>query len=367
MKVLHVTTHFNVGGISNYILTLSKALKSKGAVVVVASGGGDLKAELDRYGVPHRELDIKTKFEFAPKVFRSALRIARIARDEDIDIIHAHTRVSQVASLLASRLSGIPMVTTCHGYFKKRLRGIIDTWGVKVIAISDAVRAHLTDDLHVRSDRIALIYSGVDISIFSPGLQPGGAGEARSELGLREGPVIGTIGRLSPVKGQRYLVEAMRDITAKVPGVQAIFLGSGDEEAPLKRLAGGMMESGAVRFYASCPDTRKFLAAMDVFVFPSVKEGLGIALLEALASGKACVASSVGGIGNVIKDGHDGILVPPCDPKAISSAVLTLLGDDKARSRIGANGRAMVSERFTLDSMAENVMKMYGEILCKKA
>jgi glycosyltransferase involved in cell wall biosynthesis len=366
MKALHVTTHFNTGGISNYILTLSRALKSKGADVVVASSGGDLKAELDRFGVPHRELDIKTKFEFGPKAVRSGFRLARIIKDEDIDIIHAHTRVSQVAAAVASKIAGVPVVTTCHGYFKKRLRGVADTWGRKVVAISDAVRSHLTDDLHVRADRVALVYSGVDVSRFSTESSPEKVGRIRSELGLNSGPVIGTIGRLSAIKGQRFLIEAMKDMSAKRPDIQAILLGSGEEEESLRKLAGPMAESGSVRFYASCADTDRFLAAMDVFVFPSVKEGLGIALLEALAAGKACVASDIGGIGNIIKDGYNGLLVGVGDTAAISRAVLRLLEDDKARREMGSRGRAMVGEKFTLDSMAENILKLYEEVVCAK-
>ena len=105
---------------------------------------------------------------------------------------------------------------------------------------------------------------------------------------------------------------------------------------------------------------------MDVFVFTSVKEGLGIALLEALAAGKACVASDIGGIGNIIKDGYNGLLVGVGDTAAISMAVLRLLEDDKARREMGSRGRAMVGEKFTLDSMAENILKLYKEVVCAK-
>lgn len=366
MKVLHVTTHFNVGGISNYILTLSRALRSKGVEVIVASSGGDLKAELDRYGIPHRELDIRTKFEFGPKALRSGLKLSRIVRDEGIDIIHAHTRVSQVAALLASKMSGVPFVTTCHGYFRKRLRGIIDTWGVRVIAISDAVKAHLVSDLGVAAGRVALIYSGVDTSRFAEGPSPERAREARKALGLKDVSTVGTIGRLSSVKGQKFFIEAMKGILAVRPETQAILLGDGEEKASLEKLAGSLGIAGAVRFYDSCADTRAFLAAMDVFVFPSVKEGLGIALLEALTAGKACVASRIGGIPDIIRDGHSGLLVDVGDPKGISDAVLKLLADSSLRAEMGRRGRALVQERFTLEGMADNMIKLYADVAGKR-
>jgi glycosyltransferase involved in cell wall biosynthesis len=366
LKVLHVTTHFNVGGISNYILTLSRALKSRGVEVVVASSGGDLKVELDRCGISHRELDIKTKFEFGPKALKSAFRLARILKDDGIDVMHAHTRVSQVAALAASKMSGVPVVTTCHGYFKKRLRGVIDTWGTKVIAISDAVKTHLIKDLHVKEDRVELIYSGIDPSRFPDDTGAGGLKKARAELGLKDAPVVGTIGRLSSVKGQRFFVEAMKDILANRPDAQAVLLGSGEEERSLRKLAASSGVAGSVRFYESCADTGRFLSVMDVFVFPSLKEGLGIALLEALAAGRACVASRTGGIGDIIKDGYNGMLVGVGDPKAISDAVLKLLADSNLRAEMGRRGRELVRERFTLERMASDVAGLYEKVAGKR-
>jgi Glycosyltransferase len=362
MRVLHVTTHFNVGGISNYILTLSRGLKEKGVEVVVASSGGDLRAELDRYGIPHRQLDIMTKFEFGPRVFKSAFAISGIVRDEKIDIIHAHSRVAQVASLIASKMSGAKLVTTCHGYFKKRWRKIVDTWGDKVVAISDAVRMHLVDDLGVNPSRVELIYSGVDVGKFSDPCSAEMVRQTKRELGLNDGPVIGTIGRLSSIKGQRFLVEAMKRICLLRPDAQAILLGSGDEEEPLKELAQSLGISSTIRFFRSCPDTQRFLSMMDVFVFPSVKEGLGIALLEALASGKACVASNIGGIGDIIKDGYNGVLVDVGDAGAISEAVLRLLSDEAMGKSMGQRGRELVRDRFTLNAMADNMNKLYNKV-----
>lgn len=363
MKVLHVSTHFNIGGISNYILNLSLALKKKGVETVIASSGGDLEDVLAKYGIRHEKVDIRTKFEISPKIFLALPRLCGIAKENDIEVIHAHSRVSQVAAFFVSRITGVPYVTTCHGYFKKRMRGIFDTWGLRVIAISDAVRTHLIEDLGVDADRVELIYSGLDTEGFSKAYSGEGIAGFKSSLGLGAGPVIGHIGRLSPVKGQRFLVRAMKDIIAKRPDARALVVGSGKEGPGLKRLAGSLGVEDAVFFAPADPDTAKFLSLMDIFVFPSVKEGLGIGLLEALAAGKACVASDVGGIGSIIKDGVNGLLVPAGDPGAIAQAVLCLLGDAGLRRTMGANGRALVREKFTLDTMAEKVVELYGRVI----
>jgi len=363
VKVLQVTTHFNTGGISNYILTLSKALKEKGVETVVASSGGDLENGLVGYGIPHRRINIKTKFEFGPKAILSGFKVSGIVKDERIDVIHAHTRVSQVSAAIASRLTGVPYITTCHGYFKKRARGVFDTWGVKVIAISGAVLKHLKDDLGVDGSRTELIYSGVDPTRFSRDYSQDEIYAARKYTGLGRGPVIGTIGRLSSVKGHRFLVEAMKEIILKRPDAQCLIIGNGEEKDALNALAGSLGVASSIKFVESCPDTHRYLSLMDVFVFPSVKEGLGIALLEALSSGKASVASRIGGIEDIVADGVNGILVAVGDPSGIARAVIRLLEDDNLRKKLGEESRALVKRKFTIGSMAGKVSKLYEETI----
>ncbi len=362
MKILQVSTHFNIGGIGSYILSLSAALKERGVGVIVASGGGNLERELEKYGISHKVLKMDTKFELSPKVFASALRLARIIKDENIDLIHAHSRVSQAASLLASRLTGIRHVTTCHGFFRKRFRGIFDTWGDKVIAISDAVRVHLEKDLGVKKDRIELIYNGIDPAKFSKKYSGDEIRDMKRREGLSDGPVIGTIGRLSPIKGQRFLIEAMPAVLAMEPKAQVMIVGDGDEKDDLEKLARSLKITGAVHFVPSDTDTHKFLSIMDVFVFPSVNEGLGLALLEALASGKACVASRIGGIGDIIDSGTNGILVGSGNSDAMAGAVISLLSDPASRIRMGERGRSLVAEKFSLVSMADKVIKLYEKV-----
>jgi len=362
MKVLQVTTDMNIGGITNYIFELSRALKDKGVDTIVASSGGDIEKSLDKIDIPHEKLDINTKFEFSPKVFRAAFAIKRIALDEEVDIIHAHTRVSQVAGVIASRMTGIPMVTTCHGYFKRRLRSVIDTWGDKVIAISAAVYEHLKEDLGVEDRRIELVYSGIDIYKFSREFSYEEIAKTKKYLGLSNKTVIGTIGRLSPVKGQKFFLQAMSEVLKVRPDAAGLMVGSGPEGPSIKSLAMALGIDDRISFVDSVLDTREALSAMDIFVFPSVKEGLGIALLEALAAAKPCIASRTGGIEDIIKDRENGILVDVGDSGAIARAIMELLADENLRIRMGQNGRRLVQSRFTLDRMADDIMNVYKEL-----
>jgi glycosyltransferase involved in cell wall biosynthesis len=365
MKILQLTTHMNVGGIPNYIFTLSKALEGAGIDIIVASSGGDLVPELENAGIRHMKIDIDTKSELSPKVVMSVFRVRRLIKDEGVDIIHAHTRVSQVVAFFASCLARIPYVTTCHGYFRTRARKLFDTWGLMVIAISEPVRAHLMNDLGVKPERISLVHSGVDISRFIRRYSPDEVRAIKKSYGLKDAPVVGHIGRLSSVKGQKFLVEAMKLVIRSRPDAQLFIIGNGNEGAALREIAGALGISSSVRFIDSDFDTHRLLSAMDVFVFPSIKEGLGIALLEAMASGRACIASDIGGISDIVESGSNGILVKVGDVASIASSVLKLLGDEKLRLSLGENGRKSVAERFSLEEWSKGVIKTYENVLKK--
>ena len=368
MRILHVNTHVNIGGIGQYIVSLTKALRSKGVECLVASSGGDLEAELIRSDIRHIRLDINTKFEFGPKVFCAASSLAQIIKEEKIDLLHAHTRVAQVVSSLASQYAAVKYITTCHGYFKPKLsRRLFDTWGEKVVAISDAVSEHLKNDFKVDAKRIEIIYNGVDVNRFSKIYSADEITRAKRSLSLHSGAVVGTMGRLSSVKGQKFLIEAMREVISKTDNIQCLIIGSGPEEAALKSLARTLgVEDHIVFTGAAYIDIPLYLSCMDVFVLPSIKEGLGLALLEAMSSARPCVASATGGICNIVKDGINGILTPVGDSGAIARAILKILNDSVLKNSIAANSRDFVKNKFSIDVMADKMMDLYGRVIREK-
>ena len=369
MKILHVNTHMNIGGIGQYILSLSSALKRKGIECIVVSSGGDLEKELKKNGIGHRRVDIGTKFEFAPKVFFAASAIADIVRNEKIDIIHAHTRVSQVASRLAAGKMNTRYVSTCHGFFKPKLsRKLFDTWGRRIIAISAPVKSHLEMDFGINKSRIELIHNGVDIGRFSKNYSHDEITAIKRSVGLNDGPVIGTMGRLSSVKGQRFLVEAMKYVAAKDGRIQCMIIGSGPEEGALKDFARSLGVEDRIKFTGSIYEgVESYLACMDVFVLPSVKEGLGLALLEAMAARRPCVASNVGGIIDIVKDGVNGIVVPVANGVAIADAALKLINNRSLSLALAGEGMNLVKEKFSLDIMAEKTARLYKEVINENA
>jgi len=265
---------------------------------------------------------------------------------------------------LVSLLTRRPMVTTCHGYFKRRLgRVLMPCWGRRVIAISDQVRDHLAYDFDVPTDRIDLVYNGIDPQRFVPH----GAAEVAAQKqawGVEtDKKVIGHIGRLSSVKGQKYMLLAAGILRGRHPELRWVIVGDGKEGVHLRKLIAEKKLGDIVRLCPSAGNTSLALAAMDVFVMSSLQEGLGISILEAQAQGVPVVASRVGGITTVIEDGITGLLVSPGDPPAIAAAVEKLLEDRPLAEAIASGAKKRVAEAFTLDSMTQKTQAVYQSVL----
>jgi len=366
MKILLVTTHLNFGGITSYIYFLAKGLSKKGHKVFVASGGGDFEGRLKEENIPHIHIPIRTKSELSPKVLISSLILLNLVKKEAIDVIHAQTRVTQVAAFLASKISKIPYVATCHGFFKIRLgRKLLGAWGDKTVAISDAVREHLVNDFKLKKIDTRLIYNGIDLN----NLKEYSVEERmafKDRFGIRQGPIVGLVARLSLVKGHRYLIEAMKKVISVIPGAQLLIIGDGPLKEELVSLVKELGIEKSVYFLGSTTDTAEVLSVMDVFVLPSLQEGLGLSVIEALAMKKAVVASDVGGIYAVVKNDATGLLVAPRDSKALADSILILLKDGDLRNKLGQEGRRLVEERFSLDLMVQKIEELYTELTKNK-
>ncbi|MEA3306036.1 MAG: glycosyltransferase family 4 protein, partial [Candidatus Omnitrophota bacterium] len=363
-----ITTHLNIGGIGSYVTSLAGALQQRGHEIFVASSGGRLKNLLLRNRVKHVYLDIKTKSEFSPKIIRSFFALKSFLKQEKIDVIHAHTRVTQALSALLSSFTGISYVTTCHGFFKRRVgRRIFGCWGARTIAISEAVQNHLTGDFGVDEKKIDLIHTGIEPNRFLREAPQSEKQRLKLEWGLDNGPVIGAIGRLSSVKGQDVLIRAAELIIHDFPALKVLLVGDGPDESRLKKLSSGMGMDNRVIFAGSIDDTAKIFPVIDIFVQPSLKEGLGLSLLEAMASRKPCIASRTGGIGSLIEDGVTGVLVKPGSHRELARAIKNIIADKNLTAVFGKNGREKVLSGFTIDEMVLKVEKAYEEAITHDA
>jgi glycosyltransferase involved in cell wall biosynthesis len=354
MKLLILTTHFNHGGITSYIINLAKGLKNRGHHVIVGSSGGSCLKRLEDLGVSHINIPIRTKSELSPKVMISFLKLISFLREKDIQIIHSQTRVTQVLGAWLSFFGGIPFVSTCHGFFKPRLsRKIFPCWGKYVIAISQPVKEHLVNDLKVKERCVKVIYHGIDSERFKLYVQ--------ERPKINDSPVVGIIARLSDVKGHQYLIRAFKKVLAEIPHAKLLIIGEGPLKKELENLTRELNIEKSVSFMPPVDDSIRVLSLMDIFVMPSVKEGLGLSIMEAQAAGLPVVAFDVGAISNLIKNEETGILVNFADTEALAQAILSLIKDKQLAQRISQNAQQFIREKFPLEKMVEKTEEVYEE------
>jgi len=359
MNILYITNHLNVGGITSYCLTLAAGIKKRGNNIYIASSGGEVLPKFQESGINYFFVPLKTKNELSPKIIFSAIKLTKFIRKNNIDIIHTNSRTTQVLGCLLHRLTLARHVTTCHGFFNNKIsRVMFPCWGEKIIAISEQVKDHLINDFKVDNKRIEIINNGIDIEKFNSRI--------KSNLNIGEGPVIGIIARLSDVKGHEFLIRAFKLVLNNYPQAKLLIVGEGKMKVRLVKLVEDLGIDKNVVFIPGISDTREALSVMDVFVMPSLQEGLGLALMEAMSMGLAVIGSDVGGIKTLIQDKQNGFLVKPADHQALAQALIVLLADAGKREALGLKARKFISLNFSQDKMISKTLEVYSECLSAK-
>lgn len=236
---------------------------------------------------------------------------------------------------------------------KQRLRtAIVDRY----VAVSSAMTACLRTTLAIPEEKIRVIQNGIDIAAL------GGPSDPALRAVLQEGsnrPLVFTPARLHSQKGHTYLLEA----AAQIPDAVFVLAGEGEERPRLEEQARRLQIADRVRFLGSRQDIPALMACCDLFVLPSLYEGLPLSVLEAMAAGRPVVATSVNGTPEAVIDGVTGLLVPPSDAKALSAAICRMLSDRELAARLARNGRAAVIEKFSSDAMVRSTARLYEELL----
>lgn len=360
MKILFLTTHLNTGGITRYLLTLSRGLVKSGHEVFIASSSGDAAKDFETQGAHLLTLDIRTKSMVDSRVYAALAPLQKYVLENNIDVIHAQTRVTQVMGWFLKRKTHRPFIATCHGFFRPRwLRKLFPCWGDYTIAISEQVREHLKNDFHIPETRISLIHNGVDAREFSP-VSSQEKSRRRKELGLEESQqIIGIVARLSDVKGQDILIRAFKKVHEQKPHARLLIVGQGKLEFELKALTKELELEAHVKFYQDLNKTAYFLSVFDVFANPSRQEGLGISVMEAQACGVPVVASRVGGIPSLIEEGKSGYLVEPQNPDELANKLFYVLDHQDEVARIVEFARKNVQARYSSDQMVKQTIDVY--------
>jgi len=260
---------------------------------------------------------------------------------------------------LLEKITKKPYVSTCHGYFKPRIsRKLFPCWGDSVVAISDAVVAHLVDDLKVIKDKVILVTSGIDLDKFKV-VDQATKMERKKGFGLKEGILVGMVARLSDVKGQDILVEAMPYVLKKNPNVRLVLFGQGKLEGLLKEKVKKLLIQDSVVFNPTLSRPSECMSALDVFVAPSRMEGLGLSVMEAQACGLAVIGSRIGGIPSLIEDNKTGLLVEPENVEALADAIIRLVEDAQLAQNLGKAAREYALLNYSSVRMIERTLKVY--------
>jgi glycosyltransferase involved in cell wall biosynthesis len=232
----------------------------------------------------------------------------------------------------------------------------------RIVTVSEAVRREVLRAGYP-ARRVLTLHDAMDATTFSPGRLQLGA-QVRQELGCTTAHLlVCAVGRLSPEKGHGFLLAAFREVIAAVPKARLVLAGEG----PLRsRLQAQVAEWGLgdhVIFAGYRDDVEAIIAASDLLVMPSLREGFGDPIIEAMALHRPVIASRVGGMVEIVHDGETGLLVPPGDPGALALAIINLLREPQARERMGLQGRRVALREFSVERLADGLVRLYKELV----
>ena len=354
MKIMQIVPKMDLGGVERGVLDLAKYFKNKQDKIIVVSGGGRLVKDLEISQAKHYKLNVYRKSPISLFLIR---KLRKIIEKENIDIVHARSRVPAWISFFATRNSTIDFITTAHGFYSKHFFSEVMGWGKFVICPSKAVGRHMQERFGVSSDKIVIINRWVDLDKFR-----------FLEYKRRSQDIsIICIGRISPSKGYEYLIEAIRRIVRTNPYVNLNIVGSPDTSklkylSHLKSLVTRYSLNYNVKFLGYCKDIGNLLARCHILVAPSViEESFGRVIVEAFACGVPVIATKIKAFAEIIEDKKDGILVAPKDSGALSTAILDLLNNSNLASQIAVNARKKVERFYSFSKCISKIEEVYSQ------
>lgn len=354
MNILQVLPELNIGGVETGVLDLSKYLIAHGHRSVVVSNGGNLVSELEKVGAKHYTLDVKTKSLFS--VIRIIPYLVEIIKKENIDIVHARSRVPAWIGFFAARSTKATFITTCHGYYSRHIFSRVMGWGKLIIVPSRVIGRHMIEDFKVPYERIIKIERSVDLDNFKFNY-PRNKNHDNFNIGL--------IGRVTPIKGHICFIEAVSELVKEIPNLKAYIVGSvqeGHEDyyAQLDMLVKKLALTKCIEFTGRKNNIALVLNNLDLLVLPSIgQESFGRVIIEAQAVGVPVVASRIGGIVDIIDNNQTGLLFTPGDSKELAKKIITIYKNKDLRDRFILNAREKIEKNYNLDRFGSQTVDVY--------
>lgn len=365
LRVMHVVYGLRTGGMEMGVVKLVNGLDGRRVRSSVCSTtpAGPIKT-LVSPSVPVFEMSRRKGNDV-----RIVSEMYRLFRREQPHIVHTHSWGTLIEGLAAARLARVPAVVHGeHGTLQlRRYQRVLQraAWAAtdRLLSVSSRLSERMARETGYPLDRITTIRNGVDLARFGAVSRA----DARRALGLDAGtPVVGTVGRLVPVKDHVGLVEAMAGVCRSEPRAVLLLAGDGPEQAAIEARVEALGLRSSVRLLGHRPDVETVLAALDLFVLSSVSEGLSNTILEAMAAGAPVVATRVGGADEMVVEGATGLLVESGQAGALATAIAGLLADDARRAAMGAAGRRRVEAEFELAGMVRRYDALYESVAREK-
>lgn len=381
VNILYVNHTGEIGGAEVSLLLLLKNLnRALYQPVVVCPLGGSLSRELKKISVAFEEINFYQVRRTLNPVrlliaifffFRHMTRIFQIVHSQNIKLVHANSLKSAIMSGLSARLANVPLVWHVRdflpvGFFRQLLIRLAYLLATQVIVNSKAVGKIFRFVQKDSNEKVKVIYNCIDPDLYNPNVD---RNALRQELNIGTNiALIGFIGRVHPEKGLEYLIKAAKEVIEVVPEVRFLIVGDtalGKEEYQkrMRDLSAELGLADKILFLGYRKEVVEIIAALYILVLPSLREPFGLVSLEAMAMKKPVIATNTGGSPEVVIDGKTGLLVPPRDSCALSSAIIKLLKDKELARRMGAAGRERVTSFFSPEFTLSRIQEMYNKIL----
>ncbi len=357
MKILEFITPSNIGGAENYVVNISKKFIGKGHEVFILSSHALTEKNQDLHFLPESGVPFKiinADFKYSPF---TVLRVASFLKKNGFDIIHTHLSKANFIGALAARIAGIKSVSTAHGLNKKSQYKYADY----VICVSGAVRENLISQ-GMKEEKLGIIYNGIDINKFNPDAESL-QGRKEDSSDLAKSFNAGIIARLSREKGVDLFLEAAKLVLVKIPDAKFFIAGAGALKEALVKKASDLGISDSVYFlgFVGGAGLVSFLNELDAVVFPSLKEGLPLSLLESMAMKKIVIASDAGGMPEVVEDGKNGFIVKKGDINSIYQKLIFVYNNSNTLKNVRDEARKTVAEKFNIEKCADKTLELFSK------
>ena len=358
MNILQILPELNVGGVERGTVDFSKYLVQKGHKAVVVSNGGVQIEKLKECGAKHYQLPVHKKSLFT--MVRSIKPLREIIINEKIDIVHARSRVPGWIAYFACRKTQASFIATCHGYYKNKIWSQVMGWSKLVIVPSEIIGRHMIDHYKVSAKNIRCIPRSVDLDNFN---------RMKKEKKGNPEKVIAIVGRITPLKGHKFFLQAMAKVIRNMPYIRIWIIGDVPKNKnqyllELETLAKRLGIQKNVEFLGRRENVAELLSDTDLLVMSSVEpESFGRVILEAQAVGVPVVSTNVGGVVDIIEHEHNGLLVFPKDTDGMARECLRVLKDPELSKNMVIAAKKKIKENFLLEHMASKTMEVYEELL----